>query len=320
MKKKWFSRCLSFFILLSVFLTSSLWAGQVVTKEERLWAKKALREEKDLKALSAPNTLAVLYFQNKTEQKALNPLQKGLTFMLITDLSQVKGIQVVERVKLQALLEEMDLVGSDLVESNTAPRVGKLLGAQRLIGGDLMEKQPHSLQIKSLFLDVPTGKILARPISEGSLKEMFQMEKSLLFDIIKSLKIELRPEKEKELRKPFSTNMKAVMALFKGIEAGDRGQYKKAAQFYEKASREDPKIHFAQESLKELKDLGLIPMAKRSRQMLQLLKNRTSHTDQFTTEDLLKRGKVYDFSTREEANGQIEIDHFNEFPSPEYPY
>jgi curli biogenesis system outer membrane secretion channel CsgG len=59
--------------------------------------------------------------------------------MLITDLSEVKGLQIVERIKLQALVEEMGLGASGLVEANTAPRVGKLLGAQWLIGGDILD-------------------------------------------------------------------------------------------------------------------------------------------------------------------------------------
>ncbi|MBE9580499.1 MAG: hypothetical protein IMF18_02650 [Proteobacteria bacterium] len=82
----------------------------MVTEEVRSWAKEALEQEKALKTISAPNTVAILYFYNKTEWSNLDLLQKGLTIMLITDLSKVEEIQIVERVKLQALVEELDLL------------------------------------------------------------------------------------------------------------------------------------------------------------------------------------------------------------------
>ena len=102
MNGKWLSRVL-ILGLFGVVLISPAWAGQVVTKDARSWAKKVLAEEKALSTVAARNTLAVLYFQNRTGQSSLDPLQKGLTLMLITDLSAVKGLQIVERIKLQAL-------------------------------------------------------------------------------------------------------------------------------------------------------------------------------------------------------------------------
>jgi TolB-like protein len=280
------------FVLFWVVLTSSSWAGQVVTKEARLWAKKVLEEEKAIQAVEVRNTLAVLYFQNRTRQSELNPLQKGLTLMLMTDLSKVRSIQVLERVKVQALIEEMGLGVSGLVEPDTAPRVGKLLGAQWLLGGDIIEGQPPQLQIQSNILDVPTLKILSQQIAKGNLSDLFRIEKELLFDIIKLLKIEISPEEKEVLKKPISTNIKALIAIFKGIEASDSGNYKKADEFYEKALREDPNIHIANEALKELQTLGLITAEKRSPEMLRTLRDQTSLTNKLTPEEPIEREKT----------------------------
>ena len=73
MKEEWFRR-LWIFIVLWVFLTSYSWAGEVVTKDVRLWAKKAIEEEKALRPIEGRNTVAVLYFQNKTGKSELDPL------------------------------------------------------------------------------------------------------------------------------------------------------------------------------------------------------------------------------------------------------
>ncbi|MDI6753810.1 MAG: CsgG/HfaB family protein [Thermodesulfobacteriota bacterium] len=291
MNRIWLSK-VGLFSLFWIVLVSSSWAGQVVTKDAKLWAKKALAEEKALPALTAPNTLAVLYFQNKTGQSGLDPLQKGLTLMLITDLSAIKGLQIVERVKLQALVEEMGLGASGLVEAGTAPRVGKLLGAQWLIGGDILQGKLEQLKIEANTLEVDTSKLLGPSLTEGKLTELFRLEKELLFEIIKLLKIEVKPEEERALKKLCTTNLRALTDLFRGVEASDRGNYEKAAEYYEKALKEDPNICVAKGALDQLKDLGLIKVPKRSREMLRSLRERTSLTDQLSPEDATKRERT----------------------------
>lgn len=277
---------------LTLLLFSSGWAGEVVTKDIKLWAKKVLAEEKALPAITARNTLAVLYFLNKTGNSGLDPLQKGMTLMLITDLSQVKNLQVVERVKLQALVEEMGLGTSGLVEPGTAPRVGRLLGAQWLVGGNILPALEERLKIQAHPLDVPRGQILGEPITQGKLGELFRLEKELLFEIIKLLKIEVTPEEERAMRRLCTASIKAFGELIRGIEASDRGDYEQAAGHYEKALQEDPQICVARGALNELKNLGFIKVTKRSQEMLRTLRERTSSTDQLTQDEITRRTRT----------------------------
>ena len=283
---------LSFVFLWVIPPIHSSWAGQVITEDARLWAKKVLKEEKTLQAVKGQNTLAVLYFQNKTGHMELTPLQKGLALMLITDLSNVKGLQLIERANLQALTEEMGLGASGLVEAGTAPRIGKLLGAQWMVGGDITEGQAALLQIQSNILKVQTQSILGHPVVKGALSDLFSMEKDLLLSIIKLLKIKLTPEEEGVLKKPMTTNINALMALFSGIEESDNGNYMKASEFYKKALKEDPNIGVAKESLKELKDLGLINVTSKSRELLRSVRDQTSLTDQLSPEDTARRERT----------------------------
>ena len=291
MKRKMFLYFLLAFLI--IFLASSSgWTGEVVTKETKLWAQKALAEEKALAAITAPNTIAVLYFQNKSGNSALDPLRKGLTLMLITDLSQVKGLQVIERVKLQALVEEMGLGASGLVDEGTAPRVGRLLGARWLVGGNILPAIEEKLKIQAYPLEVPKGQVLGEPLREGKLADLFRLEKELLFEIIKLLKIEVSPEEERAMRRLCTANIKAFGELVRGIEASDRGKYEKAAIHYEKALQEDPQICIARGALHELKNLGLIKVTKRSQEMLRTLRERTSTTDQLTQDEITRRTRT----------------------------
>jgi TolB-like protein len=291
MKEKLFSKIL-IFVLIWVGLTSPSWAGQVVTESLKLWAKQAIEQEQTLKTISTPNTVAVLYFNNKTGWSKLDPLQKGLTLMLMTDISNVKKFKVVERTRVQALLQELGLGKLGLVESGTAPRVGRLLRAEYLVGGDIFKRKINEFQLKSDLLKVSTKEIAGQCTTEGKLlEELFQMEKDLLFEIIKLLKIELSVEEKELLKKPLSISIEALLNFFKGIYNSDRENYRKAVIFYEKALKEDPGLGIARDALQELQELGLIPK-KKKRSLLRSLRNRTSLTDQLTPEEAIKRART----------------------------
>jgi TolB-like protein len=277
-------------ICFSIILTGTAWGGQVVTEEIRQWANKALEQEKTLETDIGAKTVAILYFNNKTGKTGLDPLQKGLTLMLITDLSTVEGLEVVERVRLQAVTEEMGLGVSGLIDSDTAPRVGRLLGARWLVGGDILEKGQIPIHIDSSVLDVPEPRVLGQPTAEGILEEFFKIEKDLLFKIIEYLQIELAPEEIARLEKPLTTNIKALLDLFKAIHASDRGNYSLAERYYERALKRDPGISPAETYLEELQSLQLTdPVRGKGSELLQALREETSLTDQQTPGITTKR-------------------------------
>ncbi len=233
-------------------------AGQVITQTERDWAEKAVQQEKTLGAVSAPNSIAVLYFNNKSGQTKLTPLQKGMAVMLITDLSKVEQLRVVERVRMQALLDELELGASGLMDAETAPRIGKLLGAAKVTSGDILKGGAQDLAINSSVLDVPFDKIAEQPSAAGALDELFRLEKEILFNIIEYMQISVSPQKKAELERPLSASTPALLALFLGIDYSDRGLYNLAAKMYKQALAEDPYLGMAKSALQELKGMGLI--------------------------------------------------------------
>lgn len=269
-------------VFLSVLLPSALlWAGHVVTDEDREWAREALKREAALKGVASTNTVAVLYFRNETGDSAIDPLSKGLALMLISDLSQVPGLKVVERVRLQALLEEMGLGASGLVEPGTAPRMGRLLRAYWLIEGTLEGAKDRLRALSDLFA-VPKESVVGRPSAQGSLEEIFELEKSLLFSILRYLKVKLTPELEEQLRQYPTRDVRALMAYFRGIGAADRGDYRTARSFFQEALGFDPKFIWPKQALEELRTLeGRRPLV---RDFLWSIREDTSVTDSLSTE------------------------------------
>ena len=258
-------------VLTTALLSAAANADQLVTAKTREWAKEALQNEKLCQSGGAKcqptgeNSLAVLYFQNNTGKAELDPLQKGLAIMLTTDLSGVKGLQIVERIKLQALAQEIGLGGSGLVTPESAPRVGKLMGAKWLVGGNLEGPIPEQiLTIQSKLLEVSNSAELGGSKSAGALADLMRLEKELVFAIVEQLKVKLVPEEKEKLSKPFSTSVKAVNALFIGVDAADRGDYHKAADAFDEAIKEDPSIPVAAQALNEMRNLGLLDGWSRS--------------------------------------------------------
>ena len=166
-------------------------AAQVVTDAIQQWARQALSSEASLGLETAANTVAVLYFNNQTKRPELDFLQKGMTVMLIADLAKLQDIQVVERTHLQALVQEMQLGSSGIVTADTAPRVGHLLGARYLVGGDLNTARTGGISVDSSLLNVPQKGILGNPSSNGNLDDIIRMEKEIVFELVRLLHIDL---------------------------------------------------------------------------------------------------------------------------------
>jgi TolB-like protein len=277
------------FIALVLASASLLWAGQVVTEEIRNWAKDALQQEGRVQPKTDPNTVAVLYFRNQTGQRVFDDVEKGLALMLITDLSKIKKLRLVERVRLEALLRETELGKSGLVAPGTEPKVGKLLGAGFIIGGELAKGVAAAVKADARTVSVAKAAIVDQSMSQGQLEDLMRMEKELLFDIVETLKIELSKPEIEALRKPISKNIKAVLSMFKGLSSSDRGDYLRAADFYRTALGADPGLTLAKNALKELDTLGLIGSKERSGRLLKSIKGMTSLTDQIYDDTVVER-------------------------------
>ncbi len=233
-------------------------AGQVITQTERSWAKDAMKHEASLGVVSSPNSIAVLYFNNKSGLEKLDPLQKGMAVMLITDLAKIEQFQVVERIWLQALLDEMDLGTSGLMDVKTIPTVGNLLGAYYVVNGNIQGHTTQNFEIDSSILDIPLQTVTQQAAARGGLEKLFKLEKTVLFNIVDQMNVTLSPEKRTELEQPLSASTAALLALFIGIDLSDKKQYAEAAQMYKQALIEDPNMQIAKSALQELEGMGLV--------------------------------------------------------------
>ncbi len=93
------------------------------------------REREVSAAPPEPGSIAVQAFVNRGDEQ-YRAMAKGLAAMIIADLSKVPGLKVLEREKVQLLLDEMKLGDAGLANPEDAVRSGRLMRAEKVIVGN----------------------------------------------------------------------------------------------------------------------------------------------------------------------------------------
>ncbi len=219
-------------------------------QQMQIEAQKAIRQEAQLDVARYPtNTIAVLYFENRGSKRELDPLQKGLAEMLITDLSKVQSLKVVERIRLQKLVEELNFSETNLVDPRTAPRVGRLVGAYRIVKGTFFDMAGEKMRIDALVAKSKSGELDGTSNISGEVRNFFTLEKELVFKILKDLRIKITDDEREAILTIPTENFFAFLQYSRGLDYEDKGQYQQAIDAYSQAVQADPKFSQAKSNL-----------------------------------------------------------------------
>ncbi|MCU0643398.1 MAG: hypothetical protein MUC94_03980 [bacterium] len=222
-----------------------------------------LAQEEQLGATQlSPQAVAIfpLEYQGKNQDHA--QLGKGISEMMITDLSQVPGLKLVERVRLQALMEEMALGQSGMIDENTAPRMGKLLSAGKIIHGNYDTEGNKKLTIDVAYWDMINNQSPQFDTKNETLQNLFSLEKELVFNLIDNMGIELTPQQRQKIQFVPTQNMQAFMAYCMGLNKEDAGQFNEAAQYYQQAVQLDPGFKMANQKLEMNEAVAVVQDSK----------------------------------------------------------
>lgn len=131
-------------------------------------------------------TLAIMYFDYSGNDEDLGVLRKGLAQMLISDLSRVDGVRIVERDRLQEILDELKLNQTTQIDKRTAGRVGKLLGAKYMVLGGYFDLM-GSLRVDARLVEVETGRVIASFGATGKHDDFITLEQRVAEDLERHL-------------------------------------------------------------------------------------------------------------------------------------
>lgn len=134
---------------------------------------------------------AILYFENNSADRPdLQPLAKGLAHMLGTEASGVDGIDIVERNEIEKVLNELQLSNSKNFDTESAARIGKLLGAQQLVLGSFMELF-GKFRVDAKIVNVETGFIVKAGSAKGDSHQFDAIAEELAASLFNKQKLEI---------------------------------------------------------------------------------------------------------------------------------
>jgi TolB-like protein len=210
-------------------------------REMEAAVRMAVAQESELAARRPDDrTLALLPFLQSADDPAFHPLSRALTELLTSDLARIDRLTVVERVRVQFLLDEIALGEAGLAESISAARAGHLLGAGRMVQGRL-EAEADRLTVQAMVVAVPLESASPSTLSDqDALQALFDLQKRMALALIASLGIELTPAERERITERPTEHLQALLAWGEGLEASDRGLFRLAADHFNRAVGLDP--------------------------------------------------------------------------------
>ena len=205
---------------------------------------------------AAAKTVAVLYFDNNTGSADYDNLGRGMASMMITDLSAVKDIQLVEREHMQDVLKEQETQHTKYFDQSTAVQTGKLLGAEYIVTGAFIAVQP-AMRIDTRVIRVDNGAIVKTAKVIGNQDSLFALQQRLADSLVDGLSIALSPEQRQQLRAQQERDridrLSTMTSYSQALTLFDRGDYPGAIEKMQPVMHDAPNSLVVQLTYNEMK-------------------------------------------------------------------
>ncbi|HET9305958.1 MAG TPA: protein kinase [Candidatus Sulfotelmatobacter sp.] len=256
-------------------------------------------------------SVAVLYFNNLSQDQSLNWLDSGLTDMLTTNLAQVKGLDVLSTERVMSAVQRATKDGKAL-DPAQAQSVAHDAGADAYITGALLKIGPTQLRLDVRAQDTSTGQILFSQKLEGQdVQSIFGMVDRLTESLAGSfLPVSDLPQKTPEIEQASTSNVEAYRHYQLGVDYARRFLTTDAVREFEEAVRLDPQFALAYLRLSEAYFfLGDVKRGSEIEQKVEQWQSRLPRFEQLSLQ-VLKAGRSDDFEAELAARQAI----VSEFP------
>jgi tetratricopeptide (TPR) repeat protein len=214
----------------------------------------AVSQESTLGAAEIPdNTIAVVKFDGSLLPKEISPIAKGIGEFTMVDLSKVEALRLVERLKVELLLQELELAASNAADVAQAPRVGRLLGTKSVVTGKLAGAGTERFRLDGALVNtVDASSKLTEPGESGLvLDEILNVQKAMVFDILEYLGVQPSDaDRDSIMAKP-TESLEAFLAFSRGLEFMELGMFDEAIEQFELALQLDGGFDLASDQLSD---------------------------------------------------------------------
>lgn len=200
--------------------------------------------------------IAVLPFDNAgsygQDKENFDALQKGIAGMLISELAANPGARVVERDRIQSLLEEQNLGAGGRVDLQTAAKIGKLVGARYVITGTFIDFY-GDFRVDLRLVNGETGEIMKTESDRMQRDHLFDIIRSLATRLMKDVNLPPLPKNVSDQRMSRQVPTEALTYYSRALLYQDRGQKDKAVEMFNRALAVFPEYTEAQDGLQRVK-------------------------------------------------------------------
>jgi serine/threonine protein kinase/TolB-like protein/TolA-binding protein len=259
--------------------------------------------------------IAVLYFNNLSQDPSLAWLNNGLTDMLTTNLAQVKGLDVLSTERVMSAVQRASKDGKSL-DPAQAQEVARDAGADAYITGALLKIGPTQLRLDVRGQDTASGQILFSEKLEGQdVQSIFGMVDHLTASIAGNfLPASELPQKVPEIEQASTSNVEAYRHYQLGVDYSRRFLTTDAIRELEEAVRLDSQFALAYMLLVDQYSLeGDLRRGNEVAVKLDQLQARLPRYEQLSLQ-ALKAGRSRDLEAEVRARQEL----LSEFPRDSY--
>ena len=232
-------------------------------------------------ASSIGNSLAVMYFQNIPDPADKNHTGDMLTNLLITSLSQVKGLDVISRDRLLEIEKDLGQTNTKELSPSLSIKIAKQAGVTTMLTGSILQMEPK-LAVTTNIVNVQTGKVIgSQQLTNFTESQIFNLVDSLSYLIRNDLEVgTTSSSKTKSVTEVTTNSPEAYRAYIEGLNLGDKLFWKESNSAFEQAVDLDPNFAMAYYQLWNTQStLGETEAAQRSLQKAFELSDKTTERE-----------------------------------------
>jgi len=203
-------------------------------------ARQAIAVETQLKPDTlSPRTVGVLPFDQTGLDSSTAALGYGLADLLRVDLAKSSQLRIVDRLRLDAIMRELALASSCRADSSTAPRVGRLVQARRIVYGAL-DAQANAMGVSVGVADAATRQVQPALSERMQLDKVLDTEKQIALRLFDNMGVTLTPAERAAVEERPTKSIAAFIAYGKAARYESEFRFADAVGAYDEALRLDP--------------------------------------------------------------------------------
>jgi TolB-like protein/predicted Ser/Thr protein kinase len=206
--------------------------------------------------------VAVMYFESLSGDEEVRWLSKGLPNMLITDLAQTPGLDVVSSERIQKILRQIGQEDLESIDKGLVDEIARKAGAGAVVVGSIF-KSGDDVRIDVQVQDVSSGRILSADRVQGH--DVFPLVDELTGRIRSSLQVG-DSAADRPLAEVTTPSLEAFQLYSEGLEARRNVRYTDARKLFEQALQVDSSFAMAHYELSTMAlSMGETTLAEKHR-------------------------------------------------------